>query len=258
MTNKVESSLALTYEIIKGAPSGSFKQFKEDILACLNLRVEDDRVSLLKYTLTEARPPKISVIPFVREKVAVVQTRWKSEPTLSDMADHPGLVGAYIVEEAFPVRYERNWPLGTPTPGVCLLTLFSKRSDISEDVFLDRWHNGHTPLSLEIHPLWHYSRNRITGLIKPDSMPIDGIVEEHTRTRAELLNPTKFFGGPIRMLPNMIRTYFDVRSFLDYQSIKPYLTVEYYLKDQNIAYLKHPKNEDSKAHRSPDLRIADS
>ena len=250
--------LAITYEIIKEEPSGSFKQFREEILVRLDQRVKDERVSFLKYTLTEERPPAISVIPFVREKIAVVQTRWESVPSITDLLAHPGLVGGYTVEEAFPVKYERAWPLRTRTPGVCLLTLFNKRHDISEEEFLDRWHNGHTPLSLEIHPLWHYSRNRVISLIKPDSIHIDGIVEEHTRTRADLLNPTRFFGGPLRMLPNMIRTYFDVRAFLDYHSIKPFLTAEYYLKDLNTANLKHPKNEDSKTHRSPDLRIPNS
>ena len=58
----------------------------------------------------------------------------------------------------------------------------------------------------------------------------DGIVEEHCRTRSELLNPTKFFKNTLMMIPNMIRVYFDVRSFLDYSSVEPYFTSEYILK----------------------------
>ena len=116
------------------------------------------------------------------------------------------------------------------TPGVCLLTLFRKKKNLDYHEFIDRWHNGHTPLSLKIHPLWHYSRN-VVEETEPGSIELyDGIVEEHTRTRKELMNPFKFFGNPIVILPNMLRVYFDVNGFLDYGSVEPYLTQEYILK----------------------------
>ena len=63
-----------------------------------------------------------------------------------------------------------------------------------------------------------------------DSAQWDGIVEEHMRTRSELLNPFKFFGNPIVVIPRMIQVYTDTKSFLDYKSIEPYLVTEYHVK----------------------------
>jgi hypothetical protein len=57
----------------------------------------------------------------------------------------------------------------------------------------------------------------------------DGIVEEQTRTRSELLNPFKFFGKPYRMIQNMMAVYLDTKTFLDYKKIETYLTAEYHL-----------------------------
>jgi len=61
----------------------------------------------------------------------------------------------------------------------------------------------------------------------------DGIVEEHCKTKAELLNPTKFFGGVLKMIPNMISVYTDTKSFLDYGTIETYLNVEYHIKSSH-------------------------
>jgi hypothetical protein len=173
--------------------------------------------------LTEEKPPLISVIPFRKEKIAALSFDMRPQSSIDD--NIPGVAGSYLVEQALPVSYTRSWPARTRTPGACLLTLFRKKTQLSHDEFLHRWHNGHTPLSLEIHPLWHYSRNVV---LESSGTHYDGIVEEHCRTREAMLNPYQFFGGPVRMLPNMIRVYMDVRGFLDYSSIEPYLVSEYY------------------------------
>jgi hypothetical protein len=133
------------------------------------------------------------------------------------------------VEEALPVAYEKTWPDGEVTPGVCLLTLFRKKKSIDHGTFIDRWHNSHTPLSLKLHPLWNYSRNVVRTAVKSDSQYWDGIVEEQVRTRADLLNPFRFFGNPLMIIPNMIRVYVDTKSFLDYATIEPYLVMEYHI-----------------------------
>ncbi len=57
-----------------------------------------------------------------------------------------------------------------------------------------------------------------------------GIVEEHKCRRSELLNPFKFFGNPLLIIPRMIQVYADTKSFLDYKTIEPYLVAEYVLK----------------------------
>ena len=50
------------------------------------------------------------------------------------------------------------------------------------------------------------------------------------KTRSELLNPFKFFGNPLVIIPRMIYVYTDTKLFLDYGTIEPYLVAEYWVK----------------------------
>lgn len=192
--------------------------------------LKSSAVASLKYTLTDQEPPRGSVIPFGKTKIAAVRIGWKDTPGENPFKGMPECAGSYHVDEALPVAYTKDWPDGQRTPGVCLLTLFRKKPSIDYDTFIDRWHNGHTPLSLKIHPLWHYSRNVVNTRWEEEDPWYDGIVEEHCRTKRELLNPTIFFQNAWMMLPNMIRVYFDVKSFLDYNAVEPYYTSEFILK----------------------------
>ena len=140
-----------------------------------------------------------------------------------------GFAGAFTVEEALPVSYEKTWADCEHTPGVCLLTLFHRKPGIGYDTFIHRWHNGHTPLSLRLHPLWNYNRNVVLQKISEHPEWFDGIVEEQTCTRSELLNPFKFFGNPLEIVGNMIAVYTDIKSFLDYKRIETYLAMEYHI-----------------------------
>jgi hypothetical protein len=87
-----------------------------------------------------------------------------------------GAASGYRVEESVPRGYERTWPDGADTPGGSMLTL------------LRRWHEGHSPLALEIHPLWNQVRNVVRAPVLPGSPPVCGIVEEQFRTREDLLD----------------------------------------------------------------------
>jgi len=179
---------------------------------------------------TESPLPAISVIPFSRKKLAAISIIGEALKLSNILISEPGFSGAYYVDEALPVSYSRSWEAGRVTPGVCLLTLFRRKKGLDYKNFLHRWHNSHTPLSLRIHPLWHYNRNVVTKPLTPDSEPWEGIVEEHMKTRSDLLNPFRFFGNPLVILPRMIEVYWDTRSFLDYKTIEPYLVQEYHIK----------------------------
>ena len=129
-----------------------------------------------------------------------------------------------------PVSYKKTWPDGQATPGICLLTLFKKKKDLDHDTFLERWHKGHTPLSLKIHPLWHYNRNVVKKYYGIAGRSFDGIVEEHFQTPSDLLNPLRFFGGPFSMVWNMWAVYKDVNSFIEYNTIEPYYCKEVHVR----------------------------
>ena len=108
--------------------------------------------------------------------------------------------------------------------------MLRKKSSISTEQFIERWHRGHTPLSLEVHPLWYYQRNVVRAPITDGAEPSDGIVLEACRTSADLLRPTRFFGGALKMLPNMLRVSKDISGFLDMKKTETYYATEYHLR----------------------------
>ena len=215
--------------IVTEESDGGYERFSDRVQKIAQSILDQHELERLSYTITEERPPSVSVVPFGKSKIASISLWHSDDSFFSDLTKAEGFAGAFKVREDLPVKYDLNWQ-DSKTPGICLLTLFRKKKGIKYDDFIDRWHNGHTPLSLKLHPLWHYSRNVVNSSAETSLDHYDGIVEEHTRTERELLNPFKFFGNPLMIIPNMLRVYIDVRGFLDYGSIEPYLTREYILK----------------------------
>ena len=216
--------------LIKGVSGESYENFSERLIFLAKSISEVELIVQTKLTYTKESPPKVSIIPFRKDKIAAISIFNNGRESVKEIVNEEGFMGAYEVEEAIPVSYEKNWEDLEYTPGVCLLTLFKQKKGIDYKTFIDRWHNSHTPLSLKIHPLWHYNRNVVTQKLTEDSENWDGIVDEHMRTRSELLNPFKFFGNPLVILPRMIQVYTDTKSYLDYKTIEPYLTTEIYIK----------------------------
>jgi len=222
-----------TIYLVRGDKKESYINFKNRMLSLVNRLVESNTTILAKVVLTESAPPSMSIIPFKKDKIASISLKTSEGKELKQLTEAKGFAGSFEVTEALPVSYDKNWDDGIITPGVCLLTLFNQIKSIDYDTFIDRWHNSHTPLSLKIHPLTHYDRNVVDEQGKSNSESWDGIVEEHCKTKAELLNPTKFFGGALKMIPNMISVYTDTKSFLDYGTIETYLTAEYIIKSSS-------------------------
>ncbi len=216
--------------LIKETKGETYKQFSQRILALSKNVSADEKVEWIKTVFTSEPPPKVSVIPFKKGKIAAISIHSTKKERVEMLINEPGFAGGYAVEEAIPVAYKKNWEYGIATPGVCLLTLFRQKKGIEYKTFIHRWHKGHTPLSLKIHPLWNYNRNVVKGKLTDASYEWDGIVEEHFRTTSDLLNPIKFFGNPLIMFYNMLRVYFDTNSFLDYKTIEPYFATEIWIK----------------------------
>ena len=220
-----------TIYLVRGNKTESYVNFKNRMLSLVNRLVENNSTILVKVVLTESAPPSISIIPFKKDKIASISIKTNEEKEFKELTEAKGFAGYFEVTEALPVAYDKSWDDGSITPGVCLLTLFNQKKSIDYKTFIDRWHNSHTPLSLKIHPLTHYDRNVVDKHGTSNSENWDGIVEEHCKTKSELLNPTKFFGGTLKMIPNMISVYTDTKSFLDYGTIETYLTAEYHIKN---------------------------
>jgi hypothetical protein len=216
--------------LFRGDPGTDYQAFRESMLGLSGAVLAESNPFALKITLTVKRPPGVSVIPFRRDKVAAISILRNSYGKPGSLINGPGFIGGYRVKEAIPVAYEKTWEDRAATPGVCLLTLFHRRPDLDQEVFLRRWYGSHTPLSLRLHPLWNYNRNAVIGMLTEDSTRYDGIVEEQFRAAADLLNPVKFFGPPIRVPLHMYQVLKDTRSFIDMKRIETYLAEEYHIK----------------------------
>lgn len=221
-----------TIYLIRGSKTESHTIFKQRIMVLANSLAEHNDLKELKVALTENQPPAISIIPFKKKKAAVISAKYEDTIQIKGIKQAEGYTNTYEVTEALPVAYKKTWNDGEATPGICLLTLFKQKKTIDYDTFIDRWYNNHTPFSLKLLPLWHYNRNVVKIRDGEKTENWDGIVEEHFKTRAELLNPFKFFGNPLHIIPNMIEMYRDTNSFLDYKTIEPYMATEYYLKSK--------------------------
>jgi hypothetical protein len=221
--------------LVQGDDAESYADFKKRISTTVAHLTSTLQPDAIKFTFTEKAPPVFSIIPFSKKKIAAISIYKMNPEPVESLKKTKGFRGAYQAEEAFPVRYEKNWNDGERTPGACLLTLFCKRKKIDYATFIDRWHNGHARLSLRIHPLWNYVRNEVKATLTEDSVPFNGIVEEQMRTEADLLNPFKFFGNPLNIIPRMITEYVDTKSFIDYPSMETYLAAEYLIKTRSSA-----------------------
>jgi hypothetical protein len=218
--------------IIKGRPSEEYAGFKKRIMALSHEVLNQHKPGTLKLNLTTKAPPRMSVIPFKKSKIALWSVTGSSTSVADLFTAFEGFVGGYVLEEAIPVAYDKNWADGQATPGECLLTLFHCRPGTDRETFLKRWHEGHTPLSLKLHPLWNYNRNVVTRSLGTDAPWYDGIVEEQFRKASDLLNPLIFFGPPLKVPIHMYQVLTDTRSFIDMKRIETYLTTEIHLKSQ--------------------------
>lgn len=216
--------------LIRGAPRETHERFSKRIIALSGEVLEKEGAEQLKICLTQKHPPRISIIPFKRKKIASISVLREKGAPLKPFTDAEGFSGAYAVDEALPVTYTRDWDDGQYTPGACLLTLFHRKPDLDQETFIQRWHEGHTPLSLKLHPLWNYIRNVVTGTLTEQSPWYDGIVEEQVQRAPDLLNPFIFF-GPLWKVPiHMYQVFMDTRSFIDMGRIETYLASEIHLK----------------------------
>ena len=189
----------------------------------------------LKVTLTGSAPPLLSLVPFQRKKLALFSlwsdTATDPAPYLEILAGAGNKTAAYRVTETTPVAYTRTWPLGSVSPGVGMLTLLNGNPKLSREAFMAEWFGRHTPMSIEIHPLWNYIRNVVETPLNADAPHFDGIVEEHFRSRSDLLNPLCLFGGPLHAFFNMVRVGLHINKFMDLKTMQNYLVEEVHITD---------------------------
>lgn len=132
----------------------------------------------------------------------------------------------YRVQEAIPLDYERTWKPGEPSPGLKQVTLFSRKRGMTYEEFVSYWHGTHTPLALEVHPLFRYVRNVVTDSLTEGAPTYEGIVELSFRALEDVTDTLRFYGGKPE---NVKRIAKDVRNFIDFDTIDIAHTIEHVL-----------------------------
>ena len=122
----------------------------------------------------------------------------------------------YAVDRAVPVEYQRSWPTGTPSPGIKQVTFLTRKPGMTDDEFITYWHGTHTPLAIEIHPLWRYVRSVVKEPLTAGAPRYEGIVELHFRSTEDITDTGRFYGGRPE---NPARIAADVRNFIDFDTI---------------------------------------
>ncbi len=93
---------------------------------------------------------------------------------------------AWLVTEHSPLRYERTWPSGTPSPGVRLVSSVFRRPGLTRAAFADHWLGPHAHVARSYTvPVWHYNQNVVIEALTPDSGE-DGFVGMHFETRDQM------------------------------------------------------------------------
>lgn len=223
-------TLQLLLEAPRATDPAGHAAFHQRVLKARVPRLEALGPRRLRVALTEAPPPRLAAVPFMRSAAALFTVDLgpgaKAAAVLAALAPAPEeQLGAWRVDAAAPREQERRWALGARSPGVGLLSVFRRRPGLDHATFLRRWHGSHTPLTLAVHPVVAYHRCVARTPLKP-SPDIDGIVEERFGRRADLTDPRRFYGGAWAMVPNALRVAWDIATFLDVRAVRSWFVAE--------------------------------
>ena len=207
--------------------------FERQVMDAIIAPLREASPTALKLSITREPPPRVTFLPLKPGGFALVSVWTDADPTPADwqsgQAGDDLQLSGYRIDESVPVAYERDWPDGQPSPGVAMLTLLKRNPKLDYDAFMAEWHGRHTPKALRIHPLWNYIRNVVEQPVIAGSPAFEGLVEEHLRQRADLFNPVRFFGGPLKFLPHMVEVGLHAKHFLDLSVTENYLLTEIHL-----------------------------
>ena len=136
--------------------------------------------------LVEETPQGIEPTPSVDPAIAAVLTLWvhEGEVSASGLAQAlPWPATVYKIDEQPQWGYERDWPLGTRSPGVKRLSFVLRNPVFSLEGFAKYWSEVHAPKARAHCPVvWSYSQNVVLDMAGGTTPPADGIVETSFRT----------------------------------------------------------------------------
>jgi uncharacterized protein (TIGR02118 family) len=139
-----------------------------------------------------------------------------------------GSVDGYQVEERLQWNYQRDWPLGSPSPGIKQMSFLRRLPSIDREEFASHWSDIHTGLARVHHPtIWRYAQNVVLRVVTPDSPYLDGVAELSFRT-VEDWSQRKYDSDEGKRIITE-----DIAKFLDAPHLWHVITHEYVLAEKN-------------------------
>ena len=107
--------------LLRAPAAESVGAFRDRALAC-GARLLTCGPARLKLTFTAEEPPRLSVMPFRRDRLALVSLWDEGAPEVvaarwNALLASEGATAGYRVDESLPRAYTRDWPDGSDTPG---------------------------------------------------------------------------------------------------------------------------------------------
>jgi hypothetical protein len=133
------------------------------------------------------------------------------------------------VDEVVSWEYDRDWPDGTTTPGVKVISLVVRRPDISPAEFERRYRQHAEVATVHHRPgVWRYTQN-ITRHHDPASRTVDAVSQLWFRTQYDLAHNLY----ATKDSPLAVRE--DTSSFIDFNATRSILTWERWLRTPDPA-----------------------
>lgn len=121
--------------------------------------------------MRQTDPPIRAMVSFWLEDAA---DRMDSEAALSA---HVAGIAGYLVVESRPMVHVR--PTDGRTEGMTQISCITKRADISQEEYIDIWHNDHRKVAIDTQSTFGYVRNEIFRALTPNAPDQwDAFVEE--------------------------------------------------------------------------------
>lgn len=144
-----------------------------------------------------------------------------------------GRMAGYLVTESQPIRNTR-FPAapGERTPGFAQLAFLTRPPRLTQQAWLDIWHNHHTPVAVETQDNFLYVQNVVVRPVTYAAPHYDAIVEEGFPDAA-MTDPQAFFdaaGDEDKFQRNLQAMMESCQRFIDFDKIDVIPTSQYLVR----------------------------
>lgn len=117
----------------------------------------------------------------------------------------------------------------TRSPGISTVAVVRRNATFDQRSFREFWYGHQSPMSGEVQPRLHYTRNTVVHPVTPGAPPYDGIVMECWPSAELVDDPIAFHGGPEVGEENLTVMLDSVTQLFDLGSLRSVAMSEYLL-----------------------------